>query len=553
MNSQRSNNSGIIVPILFLAALIGGIFGGRLIEQRRYGAQLVQLSSLIGSQSSNKASSTLSYIESHYVDPVSIDSLAEKLMPHIFEQLDPHSIYISAEEMQPMNESLEGEFEGIGITFNMATDTVIVINVIPSGPSDKAGLKGGDRVVEIDGDKVAGQKIGQDSVMKRLRGKGGTTVQLGIERQGAEGVIPFEIVRDVIPIKSIQSAFILRDSVGYIKMLQFARTTHREIVEAIIKLEGQGMNSLILDLRGNSGGYLDQAISIANELLPSGNLIVYTEDRAGRQVKEYSNGKGRITELDIAILIDENSASSSEILAGALQDNDRGTIIGRRSFGKGLVQQQIPFSDGSAMRLTVARYFTPTGRSIQRSYTPGDETHYYEDLINRYAGGEMFVADSIHFVDSLKKITPKGKVVYGGGGIMPDIFVGADTTDVTRYYIEVSARNIVYNYTTKYTDDHREAINAVNSFEQLDSLLDSDKRLFDNFVSYAAARGVKPAWSQIATSRHLLEAQLRAYIGRNTPLDDDAFYHSIYPIDNTILKAIDILLEQQQTPKIDAQ
>ncbi|MFI3331959.1 MAG: S41 family peptidase [Rikenellaceae bacterium] len=547
MSSSSSNRWRIITPLLLLLTALAGVIGGRLFEQRRLNSKLVQISAMLGNlPSDNKISSTLSFIEKYYVDSISIDSLSESLMPHIFEALDPHSTYIPAEDMQGVNESLEGEFDGIGVVFNMATDTVIVINVIPSGPSDKAGMRGGDRIVMINDSLVAGVKFPQNDVMKLLRGKRGTTVKLGVERQGADELLDVEVTRGVIPIKSIQSSIILRDSIGYIKMLQFARTTHTELVEAIAKLQGEGLKSLILDLRGNSGGYLDQAISIANELLPSNNLIVYTEDRDGNQTKEYSNGRGRITDLDIAILIDEGSASSSEILSGAIQDNDRGTIIGRRSFGKGLVQQQVPYGDGSAMRLTVARYYTPTGRSIQKSYTNGDNESYEEDLINRYAMGELFVADSIHFVDSLKRVTPKGKVVYGGGGIMPDIFVPADTTDVTKYYIEISARNILYNYTTKYADAHREAINSVKSLEELDTLLESDKDLLNDFVAYAAKQGVRASWSEIRRSQRIIEAQLRAYIGRNTPLDDDAFYHSIYPIDVVILKAIETLEAEEK-------
>ncbi|MFI3285048.1 MAG: S41 family peptidase [Rikenellaceae bacterium] len=550
--SSHSSRWRLLTPLLLLFATLAGVIGGRLLEQRSYNSKLMQLTAILGNTpKGDKISSTLSFIEQHYVDSVSLDSLTELVMPHIFEELDPHSIYIPAKDMQGMNESLEGEFDGIGVVFNMATDTVIVINVIPAGPSDKAGMRGGDRIVEINDSLVAGVKFPQDDVMKLLRGKRGTTVKLGVERQGAGELLEVEVTRGVIPIKSIQSAIILRDSIGYIKMLQFARTTHTELVEAINKLKAQGLKSLMLDLRGNSGGYLDQAISIANELLPANNLIVYTEDRAGNQQKEYSNGKGRITELDIAILIDENSASSSEILAGAIQDNDRGTIIGRRSYGKGLVQQQIPFGDGSAMRLTIARYYTPTGRSIQKSYTNGKGEQYAEDLVNRYAMGELFVADSIHFVDSLKKVTPKGKVVYGGGGIMPDIFVPVDTADITKYYIEVSARNILYNYTTKYADAHREAINAVKSIEELDSLLMSDKTLLTDFVAYASRNGVKANWSDIRRSQKILEAQLKAYIGRNTPLDDDAFYHSIYPVDVVILKAIETLEEEKEEMEVE--
>ncbi|MFI3316155.1 MAG: S41 family peptidase [Rikenellaceae bacterium] len=545
MNQKPSRRLSLTIPMLIIAAAIVGIFAGRVLEQKRYGAQLQQISAMLG-MPHDKISSTLSFIEKNYIDSISRDTLIEKIMPQIFEQLDPHSIYIPAEDLSDMNESLEGEFDGIGVVFNMATDTVAVINVIPSGPSDKAGVMGGDRIIMINDSLVAGVKVPQNDIMKRLRGKRGTVVKLGIERGGSGELFDVEVTRGVIPIKSIQSSLILQDSIGYIRMLQFARTTHTELTSAIESLEAQGLKSLIIDLRDNSGGYLDQAISIANELLPSGNLIVYTEDRAGNQQKEYSQGGGRVTDIDIAILINEGSASSSEILAGALQDNDRGTIIGRRSFGKGLVQQQVPFTDGSAMRLTIARYYTPTGRSIQKSYNNGDGESYDDDIINRYNAGELFVADSIHFADSLKRITPKGKVVYGGGGIMPDIFVPADTTNITRYYIEVTARNILYRFTSKYADNHRQAINSIQTLDELDELLDSEKNLLGDFVAYASAKGVAPNWSDINRSREIINAQLRAYIGRNTPLDENAFSHYIYPVDAVIIKAIEILKEERE-------
>ncbi len=540
MSENSPKRMPLVVPMMILVAIIAGIFAGRIIEQKQYNVKLQQISAILG-MPHDKISSTLSFIEQNYVDSISRDTIVEALMPHIFEKLDPHSIYIPAEEMPEMNESLEGEFDGIGVVFNMATDTIAVINVIPSGPSDKAGMRGGDRIIMINDSLVAGKKISQVDVMKMLRGKRGTVVKLGVERQGSDELFDVEVTRGVIPIKSIQSVLILRDSIGYIRMLQFARSTHSELIAAIDKLEAEGLKSLIIDLRGNSGGYLDQAISIASEMLPAGKLIVYTEDREGNQQKEYSNGKGRVTDIDIAILIDEGSASSSEILAGALQDNDRGTIIGRRSFGKGLVQQQIPFADGSAMRLTIARYYTPTGRSIQKEYNNGSTESYDNDIINRYNAGELFVADSIHFADSLKRMTPMGKVVYGGGGIMPDIFVPADTTNITKYYIEVTARNILYNFTSKFADQHRDQINAVESLEQLETLLSSEQDLMGDFIKYAAKKGVQPVWSDIERSRKVLEAQIRAYIGRNTPLDDNAFSYCIYPMDAVIMKAIETL------------
>lgn len=347
----------------------------------------------------------------------------------------------------------------------------------------------------------------------------------------------------MIPLRSVESAFIIRDDIGFVKLSQFAQTTHRELTDALDTLRRQGMNKLILDLRGNSGGYLDQAIRLANEFLPAGDLIVYTEDRNHEQVREYADGTGRWQELPLAVLIDEQSASASEILAGALQDNDRGTIVGRRSFGKGLVQRQIGYPDGSALRLTTAHYFTPTGRSIQKPYTVGDNASYEDELWNRYEHNEFFTADSIRFADSLRRLTPGGKVVYGGGGIMPDRFIPADTSDVTRYFIEVSGRNILYRYTIEYADRHREALNAVRSVAELRELLDRDTGLVDDFVRYAARHGVKPDYRQIARSRRLMEAQLRAYIGRNTPLEDNGFYANIYPVDAVITASIELLDE----------
>ncbi len=546
MSQEKRALGTVKISIIILLSVVGGIICGRYIEQRAYREQFDIFTSILqrrGGFEEDKVSSTLRFIESNYVDSVSVDSIREVLMPIIAKQLDPHTVYIPPQDLKDMNEPLEGEFDGIGVTFNMATDTVVVINTIPSGPSYKVGIQGGDRIIEINDSLVAGRKIGQNNIIKQLRGERGTKVKLGIMRSGVNELLDFEVTRDAIPLHSIQSSLILEDSIGYIKMLQFARTTHRELIEAIIKLDSIGMTSLIIDLRENSGGYLDQAIMIANEFLPANNLIVYTEDRMGHQTKEYSNGKGRLKNMDIAVLINEGSASSSEILAGALQDNDVGVILGRRSFGKGLVQQQIPFNDGSAIRLTVARYYTPTGRSIQKSYTLGDSVSYDEDLYNRMIHNELFVADSIHFADSLRKVTPKGKVVYGGGGIMPDIFVPADTTNVSRYYIEVSAKNILYNFTTKYADKHREKINSITTDSELKELLDGDKSLFNDFIAYARAQGVTPRWSEINRSREIIEAQLRAYIGRNTPLDDEAFYRNIYPIDNVIVKAIETLKE----------
>lgn len=536
----KNSKHTVLFPLLLAVGVVLGLLLGNYLGRNSTASQLKGMLSHL-SVPTNKLTYTLSLIENEYVDSVSMDSLSEHVIPLLVRELDPHSVYIPASEMQALNEPLEGEFDGIGVVFNMATDTVIVLNVVPQGPSDKAGIKAGDRIVEIGDSLVAGQNIPQNQIVHMLRGPRGTTVRLGLERLGISDIVHVDVVRDVIPYKSLESAFRICGDIGYVKLGQFARTTYEEVHAAIDTLRRQGVKKLIFDLRGNSGGYLDQAILVANEFLHNGQLIVYTEDRHHEQVREYADGTGSAQDLAVAVLIDEWSASSSEILAGALQDNDRGTIIGRRSFGKGLVQRQIPYSDGSALRLTTARYYTPTGRSIQKPYTIGDEESYEADLWNRYRNNEFFSADSIHFADSLKRVTPGGKVVYGGGGIMPDIFVPADTTDVTKYFLEVSGRNILYRYTIEYADRHREALNAVRTIDELQALLDSDRTLVDDFVRYAARHGVAPRPADIARSRKLIEAQLRAYIGRNTSLEDNGFYANIYPVDNVIVRAIEEL------------
>ena len=526
----------IVLLLILFVGWFAGVYSGKQLTNNQVRVYLNNYDS-----NNDKLSRVLTMIEHDYVDSISRDSLAELAIPAILHKLDPHSVYLPPQQFEEAEEPLKGEFDGIGVVFNMATDTVIVLNVIPSGPSRKAGVQGGDRIIKVNDTLIAGQKMSQVSVMKRLRGPRGTQVKLSIERKGIKDLVDIIVTRDAIPLHSVEASLMLTEKIGFIKLSQFARTSFAEIKKALTSLRAQGMTSLIFDLRSNSGGFLDQAILIANEFLPAGSLIVYTEDRNGKQLRQYSDGRGGSTDLKMVVLIDEASASSSEILAGALQDNDRGTIIGRRSFGKGLVQSQTPFEDGSALRLTVARYYTPTGRSIQKPYTAGEGEDYEHDLIDRYNRNEFFSADSIHFADSLRYTTPKGKVVYGGGGIMPDIFVPLDTLNVTKYFSEVAGRNILYRYTIDYSDRHRKALESAQSIAELKALLDGDKAMFNDFVRYAEKQGVKPNWKEIARSRSIMEAQLRAYISRNSDLEDNAFYYFIYPIDKTVLRAIEEL------------
>ena len=547
----KNSKHTILFPLLLAAGIVLGVMLGQLVGRNRAELQIRNIVNRSNLQLNNKILQTCMLIEHQFVDSISIDSLSELVIPLMMKELDPHSDYIPARDMQQVNEPLEGEFDGIGVMFNAATDTVIVLSVIPNGPSAKAGVVAGDRIIEVNDTLVAGVKMPQDAIVKRLRGRRGTEVKLSLKRHGIDELVDVSVVRDAIPINSVESAFMVNGDTGFIRLSKFARTSYEEIMRAMFSLRQQGMKRLIFDLRGNVGGFMDQAILIANEFLPAGQLIVYTEDRNGKQTKQFTDGNGSATDISLVVLIDEDSASSSEIVAGAIQDNDRGTIIGRRSFGKGLVQSQIPYNDGSALRLTIARYYTPTGRSIQKPYKNGEEMDYNMDLVRRYQNNEFFSADSIHFADSLKFTTPKGKIVYGGGGIMPDVFVPLDTTHVTKYYVETSGRNIIYRYTIEYADRHREALNKVTSLEGLDSLYAADRNLFNDFVRYASKQGVRASQSEIAKSREVIEAQLKAYIGRNTVLEDNAFYYNIFPIDNVVHKALEIFAAESNGDAAD--
>jgi carboxyl-terminal processing protease len=474
-------------------------------------------------------------IREHYVDRVDIDSLVEKTIPFVLEELDPHSVYIQAAEMEQANESIEGNFDGVGITFNMPNDTVIVISVIGGGPSERAGIPAGDRIITVNDSLIAGQKIDQNNVVKMLRGKTGTQVAMGIQRIGEPNLIHVPVTRGKIPVKSINVAYMLNAHTGYIKLSKFSKSAHFEFLKAALELQDKGMKNLVFDLRDNTGGLLDQAFEIANEFLSNGSLIVYTEGKARKRQDLYANGQGHLQHIHVAVLTDESSASASEIVAGALQDNDRGLIVGRRTFGKGLVQEPINFSDNSGLRLTVARYYTPTGRSIQKPY--GKNEHYEDDIYLRYLHGEFLEADSVKQDTIQRYTTPGGKVVYGGGGIAPDVFVPIDTTDVNEYFLNVSRKNLIYRYAILFSDQHRVEINNIQTLDDLQKFYTA----FDlpkHFADYTIRYGVKPKPGELKQCKHLIDNYLKAYIGRNTPLDDEGFYPFIGSIDNTLIQAI---------------
>jgi len=531
--SIQNTKRAIYMPIIFSLVLVAGLLIG--LNLNKEGEKN---SVFIYPRTDNKLTNVLNYIEDEYVDTVNKNELVEVAIPEILKQLDPHSVYIPAKELQELNEPLEGNFEGIGVQFNMPNDTVIVIMTISGGPSEKIGILPGDRIVKIEDSLVAGKKIRNTDIVKMLKGPKGTKVKVSIKRKGVPDLIDFEITRDKIPLYSIDIAYIIKNDIGYIKISKFAKTTYKEFRQAIKKLDESGVEKLILDLRGNGGGYLDAATNIANEFLEDGKLIVYTKGKARPKRETLSNSSGICLNKKVIVLIDEWSASASEILAGALQDNDRGTIIGRRSFGKGLVQQQTMFKDGSALRLTIARYYTPTGRSIQKPYENGDDI-YYDDLQQRFDNGEFIEKDSIKFNDSLKFYTPKGKVVYGGGGIMPDIFIPYDTTGQSKYYMDVAHKGLIYRYAFAYADNNRDKLSKFTDYKSLENYLDQ-QNLLKQFIGFAEEKGVEKNTEDIKESKLLITIQLKAYIARNI-LDNEGFYPIIAKEDVTLQKAIELL------------
>ena len=486
----------------------------------------------------SKISSALQYIVNEYVDSVSLNNLNESVMPALVDNLDPHSLYIPATDFQRFSEPLVGNFSGIGVSFNMTDDTVAIINTIPNGPSEMVGIAAGDRIIMVDDSMVAGVNMPSDDIVKMLKGPKNTQVKVSIYRRGEKAPLDFEITRDDIPIYSVDVAYKVDDNTGYIKISQFAQTTYREFMQAIEKLKSQGVEKLIIDLRNNGGGIMEAATMIADQFLEEGQLIVYTEGRTRPRENDYASSRGILKEDKVVVLIDESSASASEILAGAIQDNDRGLVIGRRSFGKGLVQEEMRFSDGSALRLTVARYYTPTGRSIQRSYENGKED-YYHDFAERIMRGELEHRDSIKFDDSQKFVTPGGKIVYGGGGIMPDVFVPVDTSAVSEYYNRVRSMGLMYRFAFYYTDKNRVSLEQFNTAEEIEGYL-NDQGLLPQFIEYARGKGVQPDYEDIRTSEVALHQTIKAYVGRNI-IDNIGFYPIIAEIDYTLQVAIDTI------------
>ena len=532
MNYNNSKRT-IFLPLIISFSLAIGMLIGIYLP----GKEQASKNSSIKSRN-DKLNSIINIIESNWVDSISRKDLEEAAIPAILRKLDPHSIYISAKDLRRANEPLQGNFDGIGISFYVLSDTLLVISTIPGGPSEKAGLKAWDKIIYVNDSLIAGKRITDDEATGMLKGTRGTAVRLKVLRKGQKEILPFEIIRDKIPVYSVEVAYMINDSTGFIKISNFSVTTFDEFMKGLGELKEKGMKKLILDLRQNTGGVMEDAIRIADQFLNEGQLIVYTKGRSRPRNDATATGKGEFKTGDLVILIDEFSASASEILAGAIQDNDRGMIIGRRSFGKGLVQEPIMFTDGSGMRLTIARYYTPTGRSIQKPYNKGIEK-YNDDLVERYTRGEMEVSDSIHFSDSLKFTTPDGRIVYGGGGIMPDIFVPFDTSEISNYFLRVRNSLTIYRFALKYTVSNREALMKFATAGELENYLDK-QGLLGQFSEFAVASGIGKDRAGLKISGGLINIQLKAYIARNI-MDNKGFYPIWEKQDATLKYAIDFL------------
>ena len=539
------NNNTRFIPFLLAICLIAGIAIGTFYANHFSGNKLGIINT-----SSNKLNALLRIIDDQYVDTVNMGELVEEAMPQILSELDPHSSYIPAKDLEAVNADLKGSFSGIGIQFTIQNDTIHVNSVIQGGPSEKVGLMAGDRIVEVDDSAFVGKIVTNSEAMKRLKGEKGSKVKLGVYRPGEKDLLHFTVIRGNIPVKSIDAAYMINEKVGYIKVNKFGETTYPELLIALAKLNQKNCEGLIVDLRGNTGGYMAAAIQMVNEFLPNNRLIVYTQGRKSPREDYNSNGTGSNQKMPLVVLVDEGSASASEIFAGAIQDNDRGTIVGRRSFGKGLVQQPIEFSDGSAIRLTIARYYTPSGRCIQKPYEKGKESEYELDLLTRYEHGEFFSADSIKQDETEVYHTRLGRPVYGGGGIMPDIFVPQDTTGMTSYFRMAANRGLIIRYTFDYTDQNRSTLQKYDTPEKMEAYL-KGQNLLNKFAAWAEKKGLKRRNNLMMKSRRLCEMSLYGNIIYNM-LGMEAYVEYLNESDKTVLKAVEILEKGESFPQAPA-
>ena len=528
MKNDNHTPRYVNVPLLIAFALVLGIFIG----SRFASKSTIDLD--------RKINNILGIVADEYVESVNMDSLVELAIPDIIAQLDPHSVYISAKDYEQANEELNGNFCGIGISFQVMEDTINVIEVIPGGPSEKVGIANGDKIISVDGKNFTGEKINPNLVKEQLRGPKNSVVKLGVKRATSEKTLYFTVTRGDIPIKSVDAAYMIDKNTGYVKVNQFGRNTYDEFVAALSVLKNEGAKRYIVDLRGNGGGYMEIAVAMANEFLPKDNLIVSTKGRYKKNdTSVYSDGNGSYQDAEIVVLINEFSASASEIFAGAMQDNDRGLVIGARSFGKGLVQREFKLSDNSAIRLTIARYYTPTGRCIQKDYKLG-QAAYERELINRFNNAELDYRDSIEVDKSKMYKTPHGRIVYGGGGIIPDIFVPRDTVGFTSYYYAVVNAGLIQNYVLKYVTAHKAKFKNVKDYKDVIRLLDDNTQLLNDFVNFAAKHDVPARWYYINQSRDLLLNDLKAFVARDL-LGQKAFYPIYNRNDKTIEAALKAL------------
>lgn len=524
------HNSIIWYPLVISIAIVLGIVIGNYISTKKFTLD-----------KDRKINAVLNLIQSEYVDSIDVKDLVEQAIPAIIGNLDPHSYYIPASDIRAENEKLDGSMSGIGVSFFMMNDTANVDQVIPNGPAEKVGMLAGDRIISVNGESIVGGTLTAEGIRSKIRGEKGTKVRIGVKRNTSKKTLTFTITRDDIPMNTIDVSYMLDDKTGYIKIAQFGKNTYDEFFAALSKLKKDGASRYIVDLRGNPGGYMEMAILMVNEFLEQGELIVYTKGRKEREdIQVWSDDQGSFHDAQIAVLIDEYSASASEIMAGALQDNDRGLVVGRRSFGKGLVQKQIYLPDSSAIRLTIARYYTPSHRCIQKDYTLGDEDDYSKELYDRYSHGELYSADSIKVDKSKIFRTANGRIVYGGGGIVPDIFVPNDTTGITTYYRAVANLGLLQQYVYTYVDINRDQLKNVKTVKQLMGMMPSDDALTYDFVCYARDNGVPMRWYYINLSRSLIARQLRALVIRDV-LGSEEFYRYYNRTDNTVNAALKAL------------